>query len=250
MKKIIFTSALVLALGAGTLAQAATSSLFGGATNQGGAIELVSNTGDATTTNDFSGINFALATSTTFASLSNLSTDYNVTDDNCMAGSPRFQITVNTSTTTTSLKNIFAYIGPEPSYSTCTQNTWASSTNVLSGARFLDTSQLPGGTFYDTYAHALSAYGSYQVTSVQLVTDSGWAFSDMEQTVLVDNVMINGELFTFSTSTGTTTPPENGTTTPNQVRHENMDKCKNGGWVDLGFKNQGQCVSAAAKKTR
>jgi hypothetical protein len=242
MKKLIFSAALVFALGGGAMAQAATPMLFGGAMLQSGSVSLVSNTGDATTSNDFSGIELQVASGTTFSTLSTLSADFNVTDDNCLAGSPRFQITVNTSSstaTTTTLKNIFAYIGPEPSYDNCTQNTWSSSTNLLSGARFLDTSQLSGGTFYDTYAHALSAYGSYPVMDVKLVVDSGWAFSDQEQTVLIDNVMLNNELFTFSTATGTTTP--------NQAKHDNMDKCKNGGWMDLGFKNQGQCVSAAAK---
>jgi len=46
----------------------------------------------------------------------------------------------------------------------------------------------------------------------------GWVFGT--QTVQVDNVMINSTTYTF----------------------ENKDSCKNGGWQELGFKNQGDCV--------
>jgi hypothetical protein len=89
---------------------------------------------------------------------------------------------------------------------------------------FVDTSQLPGGTFYDTWAHAQAAYGTLTITGIQLVTDAGWLFA--EQTVLVDNVMINSMTYTFETK----------------------DSCKNGGWQDFTsspgpFKNQGDCVS-------
>ncbi len=208
MKKIISAGlgALLLVFIIGGSAQAQT--LFGGATTSSDYVTLVSNTGDATTTNDFSGISFEVASGTTFSTLTTLSVDYNVTDTDCKAGSPRFAISLDTASGT---KNIFAYIGPEPSYNGCAMNTWASSTNLLSGTRFVDTSQLPGGTFYDTLAHATSTYGTLPVTGIELVVDSGWAFASSTQTVLVDNVMINGTLTTFnSTSTGTTT----ATTTP------------------------------------
>jgi hypothetical protein len=62
---------------------------------------------------------------------------------------------------------------------------------------FIDTSQLPGGTFYDTFAHANTLYATMTVTGIQLVTDAGWFFADKVQTVLVDNVLIDSSLFTF-----------------------------------------------------
>ncbi len=159
----------------------------------------------------------------TFADLTTLSTDYNVTDDDCKAGSPRFQINVDTGS---GIKNIFAYIGPAPSYTGCTANTWTNSTDLLEAPHFVDTSQLPGGTFYDPYATALSKYGTYPVVGIQLVVDSGWAFGDGEQTVLVDNVTVNSDVYTF----------------------ENKESCKKGGWMSFTtspgpFKNQGDCVS-------
>jgi hypothetical protein len=180
------------------------------------------------------GIDFAVPSGLTFAGLQTLSTDYNVTDDDCKAGSPRFQINVDTGS---GVKNIFAYIGPEPNYTGCTPNTWANSGNLLDGSRHLDTSQV-GGTFYDTYASAVSNYGSYPVVGIQLVVDSGWAFLDSEQTVLIDNTNINGTLYDYE-----------------PTRREAMDMCKNGGWRTFAsppgpFRNQGDCVSYFASGER
>jgi len=39
-------------------------------------------------------------------------------------------------------------------------------------------------------------------------------------------------------------PPPNN---KNDDKHYLMDQCKNGGWQDMGYKNQGQCVSHFAK---
>ena len=102
---------------------------------------------------------------------------------------------------------------------------WVPSGNVL--FPFVDTSQLPGGTFYDTWAHAQAAYGNMTITGIQLVPDGGWAVGGT-QTVLVDNVMINNTTFTFEA--------------------DNKEACKDGGWQDFTFspgpfKNQGDCVS-------
>jgi hypothetical protein len=77
-------------------ALAATATPFGGATTSGGILTLVSNTGDAGGTNDASGATFADAGVTTFGSSSTLSAEFDVTDDDCKAGSPRFQVRVQT----------------------------------------------------------------------------------------------------------------------------------------------------------
>lgn len=102
------------------------------------------------------------------------------------------------------------YIGPPPNYTGCAEDVWLNTTDLLEAALFVDTSQLPGGTFYDTWASALTKYSAYPVTGIQLVSDNA------NQVVLVDNVMIN--------------------------------RCKDGGWQDFEsspgpFKNQGDCVS-------
>lgn len=207
----------------------AATGLLGGATEDDGRISLVSNTSDTSTVNDYSSAFFDVAAGTTFASLTTLSTDFNVTDDMCAGGSPRFQVAVDTGS---GHKNIFVYLGDAPNYNDCDQNTWVSSGNLLSAAFSVDTSQLPGGTFYDTYAHALSAYGSYPVLGIHLVADGGWAAADGEQTILIDNVTINNESYDFE--------PEQP-----EITKEN---CKNGGWKNFespSFKNQGQCIKHA-----
>jgi hypothetical protein len=162
---------------------------------------------------------------TTLSSLQNLSTDYMFTAGSCGGGSPRFQINVDG-------KNIFVYIGPPPNYTGCAAGVWLNTGDLLEAALFVDTSQLPGGTFYDTWASALIKYGSHTVTGIQLVADGGWAVGGT-QTVQVDNVMINTTTFTF----------ESDVVDPND-----KERCKKGGWQDFTsspgpFKNQGDCVS-------
>jgi hypothetical protein len=170
------------------------------------------------------GIDFDTTAGMTLDQLQNLSTDYMFTVASCAGGSPRFQINVDG-------HNIFVYIGPPPNYTGCAANVWLNTGDLLESALFVDTSQLPGGTFYDTWASALIKYGSHEVTGIQLVADGGWAVAGGVQTVQVDNVMINAPTYTFE-----------------EVVASDKDKCKHGGWEDFTsapgpFKNQGDCVS-------
>jgi hypothetical protein len=136
----------------------------------------------------FGGIDFTLPSGLTFAQVTNLGTDYDFTAASCGGGAPRFQINIQG-------KNAFVYIGPPPNYTGCPASVWASTGNLATPPSFVDTSQLAGGTFYDTFASADLKYGSDTVTGIQLVTDAGWMFGT--QTVLVDNVMINAKTYTF-----------------------------------------------------
>lgn len=183
-------SALVLV----PAAIAATATPFGGATTSGGILTLVSDTGDAGTTNDFSGATFADTGVTTFGSITTLSAEFDVTDDDCKAGSPRFQVRVQTPSS--GEKNVFVYLGPTPSFTGCSQNVWIASGNLIGSTdgRF-DTSQVQPGTQVSTYAQALALVGAYPVTGISLVLDSGWAFDDKEQTVRVRNVKVNASMF-------------------------------------------------------
>jgi len=170
--------------------------LFGGATivspgnNSLNAVQLTSNLANVDPNDDFSGIDFGIPAGLTFNQITTLSTDYNFTHNSCGGGAPRFQINMGG-------KNAFVYIGPPPNYTLCAQNTWLNTGNLALPGNFIDTSQLPGGTFYDTFAHANTLYGTMTVTGIQLVTDAGWFFADKIQTVLVDNVLIDSSLFTF-----------------------------------------------------
>ncbi|MBI3980979.1 hypothetical protein HY345_03185 [Candidatus Microgenomates bacterium] len=191
------------------------------------AVQMVSDTDPG-----YGGVDFEVTTGTTFADLETLATNFNATA--CGGGSPRFQI--NVIDQNDDPKNIFVYLGDYPSYS-CVPNTWLSSGDLLESGKFVDTSQV-GGTFYDPYDTAVANYGSLAVTGVELVTDSGWLFGS--QTVMADNVDIDGTIYTFEPSAD-----------------ELKESCKKGGWMDYDgtsasggfgpFKNQGQCVSTFAK---
>ena len=203
MRKLI--SMAVVAVCAAVItpaALAATATPFGGATVSGGILTLVSNTGDAGSTNDASGASFADTGVTTFASITTLSTEFDVTDDDCKSGSPRFQVSVKPPLSEE--KNVFVYLGPLPSFTGCSTNVWIASGNLIGATdgRY-DTSQLQPGTQMSTYAQALARVGSYQVTGISLVADSGWDFGDKEQTVKIRNVRVNGSTF----YTGETAPP-------------------------------------------
>lgn len=165
----------------------------------------------------YGGIDFDVAAGLTFAQLVTLSTDYKFTHNSCGGGSPRFQLNMGG-------VNAHVYIGPQPNYTGCATGTWVTSGNLVGG--LIDTGQLPGGTFYDTWAAALVKYGSMTITGIQLVADGGWFFPDRTQTVVVDNVQINSTTYTF----------------------ESAQSCKGGGWENFSsapgpFRNQGDCVS-------
>ncbi|HEY8825276.1 MAG TPA: hypothetical protein VIP07_10350 [Candidatus Limnocylindria bacterium] len=206
-----------LALVQGTTASAASGySLFGDATlvHPGNASNTAVQLSSVGAT--YGGVDFDTPSGMILSELQNLSTDYKFTSGSCSLGSPRFQINVDG-------HNIFVYIGPPPNYTGCTEGVWLNTGDLLEAALFVDTSQLPGGTFYDTWAGALVKYGSHAVTGIQLVADSG------TQIVLVDNVMINSTTYTFEPA-------------------PTKDSCKKGGWESFTsspgpFKNQGDCVS-------
>jgi hypothetical protein len=190
MKRLITLCASLAMVAFVPAALAASGTLFGGATMSGNQVRLISDLSDTPTTNDFSGINFTGTGVTTFASLTELATKFNVTDDNCGGGSPRFEIDLGPAAN----DNVFVYLGPSPTFTTCTPNTLVDSGNLITNndqCRW-DTSQLIAGTQCTTHTAAVAALGSRTVTGIRLVVDSGWFFADKEQTVLVCDIRING----------------------------------------------------------
>jgi hypothetical protein len=181
-----------------------TSSLFGGAVAEQSDVKLVSDLTNATSGDDFSGISFALPAGTTFAQLTQLSTEFDPTVGGCGGGSPRFTLHLQSG------KNVFVYLGPSPSFTGCALNTWQSSGNLIGNndtGRY-DTSQVMAGTQSNTYSGALTLIGSQQVTSIDLVVDSGWFFNPKTQTVLVRNVQVNGQTF-YAPPTPSPSPKQN-----------------------------------------
>jgi hypothetical protein len=218
MKRIALVLAVALvALVAASVAGAGT--LFGAATLNGdGSVTLVSNTGNTNPADDYSGIFWNVPAGTTFGSLTNLSTDFQVIAGDCGGGSPRFQVYLPNLN-----GNLFVYLGPTPNFTGCGTG-WNSSGNLIGSTdlRF-DTSQV-GGTFYSTYAQALALVGSQTVGEVDLVVDGGWAVGGNNQTVVIKNTVVSPSLVGPPTS---------------------KDQCKNGGWKTLNnptFKNQGDCI--------
>ena len=142
------------------------------------------------------------------------------------------------------------YLGPSPSFTGCSTNVWIASGNLIGAVdgRY-DTSQVQAGTQVSTYAQANTLVGSFPVTGISLVVDSGWAFDDKEQTVRVRNVRVNGATF----YTGETTPPTTGGLNPAQacrkLRTEmGADAFRTAyGTNSNGANAFGKCVSAMAR---
>jgi hypothetical protein len=193
-------------------------------------VKLVSNTSNANPNDDFSGIAYAPSGTLKVSDISNLSATLEGTPE-CGAGSPRFQIGVDTDGNGTRDGNAFVYLGTAASgYTICSAGSTGNLTQS-SDAR-VDYSQLESGAQVRTWSQFVAAFGTKSVTGIQLVVDSGWnagaAGSDQTQTIVVSKVTINGDTY--------------------QVQGPPTDKeqCKKDGWKSFNnpaFKNQGDCVS-------
>lgn len=170
---------------------------FGGAKVFKRGAVLVANTGNTSTADDFSGITIPVKQGLTFGEIEHLSTKFNVTDDDCGAGSPRFQIRVGG-------KNVFVALGPAGTLTGCEKNTWLRSgdlTEATAAECRVDTSQFAPGTQCNSWAGAVALLGSQTVESISLVVDASWAgstnpaFTDKEQTVLVKHVQLNNRTY-------------------------------------------------------
>ena len=252
MKRFLITTVTALAALAFAVPALAAdgTTTAGGATIAGGTATLVANTGNTTAADDFSAVSFPIPTGLTFGQITQLSAEYNVTDDDCAAGSPRFAIRVGD-------KNVFVYLGPAGTFTGCTQNTFVSTGNLVgtTDACRVDTSQIAAGTQCSTWAAAVALVGSQAVQSVSLVVDASWtgsanpAFADKEQTVLVRNVKLNDKTYLVPE---TTTPPSSGKVNPAKLckaqRAAMGTAAFNELWSTSGTSNGfGKCVSAVAK---
>ena len=246
MKRFVLAAfaALSLALSAPALAADGTTT-FGAATVTDGVATLVSNTSNTVTTDDFSGVTLPLPAGLTLAQITQLSAEFNVTNDDCAGASPRFQINYGAN------KNMFVYLGPAPTFTGCAQDTWLSTGNLVGTADQcrVDTSQLSPGTQCSTWAAALALVGSQPITSISLVVDGSWALADKEQTILVRNVKLNDKTFLVPEA------PKPPTTKVNpaklckeQITAMGSRAAFNELWSVSGTSNGfGKCVSSVAK---
>jgi hypothetical protein len=240
---------LLAALAASTLAFAAPALAADGTTTAGGTTivdgvaTLVSNTGTASTADDFSTVSVPLPAGLTLAQITQLSAEFNVTDDDCAAGSPRFAINYGTN------MNVFVYLGPAPTFTGCAQNTWISSGNLVNttDACRVDTAQIAPGTQCSTWAAAVALIGNQAINSISLVVDSGFTQADKEQTIQIRNVVLNDKTFLAPTT------PKPAKVNPAklckaQIASMGSRSAFNELWSTNGTSNgYGKCVAAVAK---
>lgn len=246
MKKLLLAAVAALALAVSAPALAADgSTTFGAATVTDGVATLVSNTSNAPTNDDFSGVTLPLPSGLTLAQITQLAAEFNVTNDDCAGGSPRFAINYGTN------RNVFVYLGPSPTFTGCAQETWISTGNLVgtTDACRVDTSQIASGTQCSTWAAAVALIGTQPITSISLVVDGSWALADKEQTVLVRNVKLNDKTYFVPT-----TPGGGGGTKVNPTTACKAQKAALGTaafnelWhINAQSNGIGKCVSATAK---
>lgn len=226
---LIFSTLLMISLVIATVSSAAPAAytLHGNAELiAGGHVSPTAAQLRSGSTSGYGYINFAVTEGLTFADYGTLSTDYFVTEGTCGAGSPRFQFQV-VNPTTNSASTIEVYFMNVNINQICPTGSWQTSGDLTTSGYVENLPEAPNT--YVSYETALSTYGAYEVTGIQLVVDSGYV-SPSGQTFLFDNVKIGGSTYTFETA----------------------NSCKQGGYslftsAPGPFTNQGQCVSYFAK---
>ena len=126
----------------------------------------------------------------TFSQLTNLSTNYTMTQGICSGGSPRFQVDL-LPPGDKKLKDaisFYVYFGTQP-YGGCSSGGPQNQPNVASdtsaAAWWLVTSAGVSNSA-ETYSVAEAQYGNYQLLDVQIAADGGWANGGTQQVAVND----------------------------------------------------------------
>ena len=176
--------------------------------NPGNATQIRS---DPSVAPGFGGVSFSPASPIAWSDLETLSADYNVTDDGCGGGSPRISLGIDINDDGVRDGVVHIAIGPSPFFTGC-EAGWQSTGNLIGNedAGRYDYSQF-GGSPFTTYSDAPASVLSGHVVTAIIVVDGSWnedaTGGDSEQTVLVDNLDLNGDVTTFDctfTVSGTT----------------------------------------------
>ncbi len=147
--------------------------------------------------NDCSFLSFTPSSTLTFAQITSLVANYSFTLGDCHGGALRWSVR------TSQTQSVFIYYGNPTSFGNggvggCTPTSSGgadgSGVNMIgqTDTRY-DTSQYPGGTFYDTYAHALTLVGSTPIVRASLVLDGGWGG---DQRLTLASATVNDNTFT------------------------------------------------------
>ena len=186
--KPLMAFAFLLFIGAGSV-NAQNFSLFGDASIVEGNGSSRSVEITTSGTNFYGGIDLttSLRGNRTVSSLTDLSTDYKITQGPIGLGSPRFVVE-------TSEGNIFIYLGAYPNYNDAAGD-WTNTGNLASPGNFVDASQIGGG-FYQSFDDVQADFGDLKITGLYLVMDGP------SQTVQFDNTMVNNVLITYENKLG------------------------------------------------
>jgi hypothetical protein len=153
--------------------------------------ESIGSNNPTVTSDDSSALSFSPNSPLNVSQIVTLKASYLYTTGNCHGGSLRWSIA-------TTLGNLFIYYGAEPNTIDCNGFNSQSDQNMiaLDDLRY-DTSGISGGSFYDTYTHAMQLVGSLPVQYVALVLDSGWGG---DQVVSLSSATLNDNTWTPSPS--------------------------------------------------
>ena len=157
---------------------------------------------DADPGNDFGFLSFQPSQPLSFYELDRLVAAYEFTLGDCVGGSLRWSVGVDTTGDGIRDGSVFIYYGGMASFTECTSANDGSGLNMIgtSEARY-DLGQF-GGPFYGTYAEALGVLGTDAVTRASLVLDSGWA-TTAGQRVIVTSAGVDDEGYTPSVTNPT-----------------------------------------------
>ena len=171
----------------------------------------------------------------TFANLTQLQTDYEMSWGNCGGGSPRWEIAVRTPTGQT--LNIQVYLGPGASANGDPCND-AMGTEVNTG-NYIGTGSCGDAAlrYDDSLAWRIGheqLHGDERhvrqlpVVGISLVVDAGWSQPQNEQQMFVDQVQVGGTV-KGTTSTTTNYPEKRAATTTPRRRQRVTDRSQGGG---------------------
>jgi hypothetical protein len=148
--------------------------------------------------NDCAFESFTPSSTLLFNDITVLKTDYSWLVGDCHGGSLRWSVR------TSATQSVFIYYGSVPQFGGggvdgCNPSLGGvnqSGVNMIgmSDLRY-DTTQYPGGTFYDTYAHAQELVGTSPVIRVSLVLDGGWGG---DQRLSVSNATVNDNVYQWN----------------------------------------------------
>lgn len=141
--------------------------------------------GDADPNNDFGSMSFTPSSALAFGDITTLKADYSFLAGNCGGGALRWSIRVS------STQSVFVYYGAAPNFTDCTTVNQSAVNLASLGDLRVDTSQV-GGTFYDTWAHAVVLVGTMPIVRASLVLDAGWV---ADQRVKISSATVNDNVF-------------------------------------------------------